>query len=315
MAENRKEAMELWVEKYRPQTLDDILLPNRIKKRFENGLDTNILLVGSAGIGKTTLARILAKDFTSRMINASLDNGIESVRNKICNFAQTSSLKNFFKCIILDECDNLSNSAQASLRGAIEQFHKVCRFIFTCNYPEKLIDPLKSRFEIVDLNFTAEEEIEQTRLCMRRIIEICKLENVKINADAVRALIKLYFPDMRSIIKTIQSLSKITDNITAEHVQKQSLNAPNVELYKYLVEHSHPADIYKYIKPKFANKERECYGSLSGDFIDYLMETNHSDKIGQVAVIVSKYQYEQERAVDKIIPLLACCFEIARLFK
>lgn len=315
MATVNKEAMELWVEKYRPQTIEDILLPERIKKRFANGLDTNILLVGSAGIGKTTLARILAQNFTSKLINASLDNGIESVRNKICAFAQTSSLKNFYKCIILDECDNLSNAAQSSLRGAIEQFHKVARFIFTCNYPEKLIDPLKSRFEIIDLNFTEAEEIEQTKLCMRRIIEIARKEGLTIDADAVRALIKMYFPDMRSIVKTLQSLSRVTKNITAEHVQKQSLSAPNVELYKYLMENSHPAEIYKYIKPKFANKERECYAALSSSFIDYLMETGHSDRVGQVAVIVAKYSYEQEKAIDKIIPLLACCFEIARLFK
>lgn len=307
--------MGLWVEEFRPQTLDDILLPERIKKRFANGLDTNILLVGSAGIGKTTLARILAKDYTSKLINASLDNGIESVRNKICNFAQTAGLKNHYKVIILDECDNLSQSAQSSLRGAIEQFHKVARFIFTCNYPEKLLDPIKSRFEIVDLNFTEEEEVEQIRLCMRRIIEICKIKGVKIDADSVRALIKLYFPDMRTIIKTLQALSKVTDNITIDHIQKQSSASPNIELYKYLVEHSHPTDIYKYIKPKYANKERECYGALSSQFIDYLMDNGHSDKVGQVAVIVSKYSYEQERAIDKIIPLLACCFEISRLFK
>lgn len=315
MATLEKIDRTLWTEKYRPQTLDDILLPSRIKKRFERGLDTNILLVGSAGIGKTTLARILAKDFTSKLINASLDNGIESVRNKIVNFASTAGLKNHYKVIILDECDNLSTSAQSSLRGAIEQFHSVARFIFTCNYPEKLLDPIKSRFEIIDLNFTAEEEIEQTRLCMKRIIEICKLEGLKIDADSVRALIKLYFPDMRTIVKTLQSLSRITDTITLDLIQKQSLNSEDAELYKFICSSSHPVDIYKYIKPKYANKERECYGALSTEFIDWLIANSKGDKIGQVSVIVSKYMYESEKAIDKLIPLLACVFELSRLFK
>lgn len=315
MAESTRIDRELWTERYRPQTLDDILLPARIKKRFENGLDTNILLVGSAGIGKTTLARILAKDFTAKLINASLDNGIESVRNQICNFASTAGLKNHYKVIILDECDNLSLQAQSSLRGAVEQFHKVARFIFTCNYPEKLLDPIKSRFEIIDLNFTEEEEIEQTKLCMKRIIEICKNENIHIDADSVRALIKLYFPDMRTIVKTLQALSRVTNNITVDLIQKQSLNSEDAELYKFIVEYSHPVDIYKYIKPKYANKERECYAALSTEFIDWMIANGKGDKIGQVSVIVSKYMYESEKAIDKLIPLLACVFELSRLFK
>lgn len=315
MATLEKIDRTLWTEKYRPQTLDDILLPSRIKKRFERGLDTNILLVGSAGIGKTTLARILAKDFTSKLINASLDNGIESVRNKIVNFASTAGLKNHYKCIVLDEVDNLSLAAQSSLRGAIEQFHSVARFIFTCNYPEKLIDPIKSRFEIIDLNFTADEEIEQTRLCMKRIIEICKFEGLKIDADSVRALIKLYFPDMRSIVKTLQALSRISSNIVLDMIQKQSMNSENSELYKFICSSSHPVDIYKYIKPKYANKERECYESLSSNFLDWLIANNKGDKIGQVSVIIAKYMFESEKAIDKLIPLLACIFELSRLFK
>lgn len=317
MATEQDVRMRLWVEKYRPQRLEDIILPERIKKRFANGLDSNLLFVGTQGVGKTTLAKILAKDFSVKVINASLDNGIDSVRNQIVNFCSSaSSFKSSYKVVILDESDHLSTQAQAAIRGTIEEYHKVARFIFTCNFPEKILDPIKSRLEIVDFNFTAEEEQEQMQLTMRRIVDITRNEGITISADAVRALMKIYFPDLRSIIKNIQSISKTTKNIEEQDVTKVSTTEPNVELYNFLIHAKTPEEIYSFISGRFKNKEHECYKSLGTQFIDYLLTIEDKKKhIGKVATIIHRYQYESEKSIDKIIPLLACCFELSMCFR
>lgn len=316
--QSKEEArMSLWVEKYRPRTLKDIILPQRIKKRFENGLDSNLLFVGTQGVGKTTLARILAKDFDVKVINASLDNGIESVRNQIVNYCSSApSFKSNYKVVILDESDHLSQQAQAAIRGTIEEYHKVARFIFTCNFPEKILDPIKSRLEIIDFNFTEAEEQEQLRESMIRIVDICKHEGINITADAIRALMKIYFPDLRSIIKNLQSISKTTNTINESDVTLVSTTEPNLELYDFLINAKAPEQIYSFIAGRFKNKEHECYKSLGTQFIDYLITIEgKKHNIGRVASIIHKYQYESDKSIDKLIPLLACCFEISMCFR
>ena len=155
----------VWVEKYRPQTLDEIMLPDRIKKMFTNGCQGNFFFFGLQGTGKTTIAKILAKGHDTLQINASSENGIDTVRNKIVNFCQAASFRGY-RFVILDEADMLSQQAQTALRGTIEMFYKTTRFIFTGNYPEKLLAPIMSRFEQIDMNFTAEEEKEQAKMDM-----------------------------------------------------------------------------------------------------------------------------------------------------
>lgn len=304
----------IWVEKYRPRTLQDIMLPQRIKDKFKDGCYGNFLFVGIQGCGKTTLARILAGNYDTLIINASIDNGVDVIREKIIKFCANASFKGY-RYVILDEADMLSQAAQAGLRGTIEMFNKVARFIFTCNYPEKILDPIKSRLEIIDMNFTEEEEREQYINHLKRVVQICKKEGLKITQAPAEMLVKKHFPDLRTVINTLQSLSKTTDEITVDSISKESLNSADKELYEFLMKASYPPDIYAYIKSNYVNKERECYQKLSSEFIDWLIANDKGGYITQIAVIVHKYQYESERSIDKLISLLACCAEISRVFK
>lgn len=304
----------VWIEKYRPQTLDEIMLPDRIKKMFANGCNGNFFLYGLQGTGKTTLARILARGHDTLQINASSENGIDTVRNKIVNFCQAASFRGV-RFVILDEADMLSQAAQTALRGTIEMFYKSTRFIFTGNYPEKLLPPIMSRFEQIDMNFLESEEEEQYVNHMRRIVYICKQEGLKITKPAAEALLKQYFPDLRSVINKLQSISRFSKEVTVEAIKQDVLKTGDVELFEFLIKASYPPDIYAYVKSKYMNKERDCYSALGGPFIDWLIASGKGDKIAQVAVIVHKYQFESERSIDKLISILACCCEISRLFK
>ena len=304
----------VWIEKYRPQTLDEIMLPDRIKKMFANGCNGNFFLYGLQGTGKTTLARILARGHDTLQINASSENGIDTVRNKIVNFCQAASFRGV-RFVILDEADMLSQAAQTALRGTIEMFYKSTRFIFTGNYPEKLLPPIMSRFEQIDMNFLESEEEEQYVNHIRRIVHICKQEGLKITKPAAEALLKQYFPDLRAVINKLQSIPRFSKEVTVEAINQDVLKTGDVELFEFLIKASYPPDIYAYVKSKYMNKERDCYSALSGPFIDWLIASGKGDKIAQVAVIVHKYQFESERSIDKLISLLACCCEISRQFK
>jgi DNA polymerase III delta prime subunit len=295
--------------------MEEIILPVRLKEKFKEGLYANFLFVGSQGIGKTTLALILSKFSTVKVINASLDNGIDSVRNQIVNYCQTSSMKGEKKVMILDEADHLSPQAQASLRGTIEMFHKVAFFILTCNYPEKILDPIKSRLVVIDFNFTEKEEQEQVFGYYKRIKYICDDNNLKISADAIQMLVKKNFPDFRAIVQALQDISRDTQDIKLTDVTKTSLHSYNKELYDFLISETYPPKIYAYIKANFVNKEHECFMALGTQFLDYLIDIGKTKNAEMIPSIVHRYSYESIGVPDKLIPLLACCFEITRIFR
>lgn len=308
----------LWTEKYRPTILSDACFPKRIHDTFKDGIQSNLMLQGIQGTGKTTLAKILCKGFSVLQLNGSIENSIDDIRGSVMQFCMISGFDNKKKIVWIDEADHLSQQAQAGLRGTIEKFHKVAFFIFTCNYPEKIMEPIRSRFEIVNYNFTDLDEIkEQENNYIRRIAYICKEEGLELKKSGALELIKRYYPDIRSMINTVQSISRTTKIIDDKSLAVTSSGDYDVELYNLLMTTSYPPDLYKYIKAKFANKESKAYESLSTIFLEWLMsdEINKSAKVGEVASCVHKYQYESVGAIDKLIPLLACAFEINRLIR
>ena len=220
----------LWVEKYAPSTIDDCVLPDKLKEEFSS-METvpNMLFIGNAGVGKTTVARVLCdiNNIDYLFMNASLENGIDDVRNKIQSFATTTALFGDYKVLLLDEADNLSPDAQKSLRALIEAHQNNCRFILTCNYAHKLIPPLRSRLQ--EYNFTYPTDGKTLKnTFVKRLLKILQLEKVSLDKEDVPTLVSLVdlsYPNWRNCIHQLQRVtakgsidSSILSQIKEQHI-------------------------------------------------------------------------------------------------
>ena len=214
----------LWVEKYAPQTIEDCVLPDGLKKEFSS-METlpNMLFIGNAGVGKTTVATVLCKTLNTDMLfmNASLENGIDDVRNKIQSFATTTALFGDYKVLLLDEADNLSPDAQKSLRALIEAHQNNCRFILTCNYAHKLIPPLRSRLQEYSFTYPTDGKTLRNTF-VKRLLEILRQEKVNLSKEDVPTLVSLVnlsYPNWRNCIHQLQRVAakgSIDSNILAQ---------------------------------------------------------------------------------------------------
>lgn len=203
----------LWVTKYRPQTVAETILPTTLKKTFQTFVDQknipNLLLNGGAGIGKTTVAKAMCNELDCDVltINASLNGNVDTLRNEISQFASTMSFKSGRKIVFLDEADNLTQATQAGLRAFMEEFASNCGFILTCNFKNRIIEPLHSRLSVIDFSIPKEEQPKLAMEFFKRMEEILTAEGVGYDKDAVVALIKQHFPDWRRVIGELQRYS------------------------------------------------------------------------------------------------------------
>ena len=224
----------LWVEKYRPNTIRDCVLPDELKKTFglfvQDKHIPNMILSGGPGVGKTTVAKAMIDEIgsTYMMINGSEESGIDVLRTKIKNFASTVSLEGGRKYIILDEADYLNpQSTQPALRGFMEEFHKNCGFILTCNYKNRLIEPLQSRCSNIDFTIRNGERIKLAKLFFERVQDILNKEQIKFEPKAIAELINKYFPDWRRCLNELQRYSSsgqidagILVNLSSENIKE-----------------------------------------------------------------------------------------------
>lgn len=224
----------LWVQKYRPSTVEDTILPERIKKSFvkfvEDKSIPNLLLSGGPGMGKTTVALAMLKELECDYIikNGSLNVNIDTLRREIASFASSTSFAGGRKYVILDEADNMSAShVQPALRNFMEEFSRNCGFILTCNYKNKLIEPVRSRLSYIDFSFNKEEKAQMAAQFFKRVCGILDSENVEYDKRVVSQVLKNYFPDFRRTIgelQTYSSLGKIDEtiltNVKGEHIDE-----------------------------------------------------------------------------------------------
>jgi len=300
----------LWVEKYRPQKIDDCVLPKNLKETFKQFVQTgelpNFLFCGTAGVGKTTVAKALCNEIGAEylLINGSEESGIDVLRTKIKSFASTVSLTDSKKVIILDEADYLNpNSTQPALRAFIEEFSNNCRFIFTCNYKNRIIDPLHSRCSVIDFKIENNEKQQIASSFFKRVMNILTQENIVADQKVVAELVTKHFPDWRRVLNELQRYSvsgKIDSgillNVTEESFKQLITNLKDknyTEVRKWVAKNGDSDTI---------NIFRQLYDTSSVNI--------EAASIPQLVLILADYQYKAAFVADHEVNLMAALTEI-----
>ena len=299
----------LWVEKYRPKTISDCILPESIKNTFIEFVGQkeipNLLLSGGSGIGKTTVARAVCEELHADyiLINGSEESGIDVLRNKIKTFASTVSLQGGYKVVILDEADYLNpQSTQPALRGFIEEFHKNCRFIFTCNFKNRIIEPLHSRCSVIEFKINGNKN-QLANEFMGRVESILKEEKIGFDEKAIAELIMKHFPDWRRVLNELQRYSVGGTIDSAILVEFSDVKVD--DLIKTLRAKDFPG-VRKWVVSNLDNDTSVLLRRL----YDGLCQTLDGPSIAAAVLIIAKYQYQIAFVADQEINLLAALTEI-----
>lgn len=300
----------LWVEKYRPRTISECILPESLKNTFseivENDQVPNMLFTGTAGLGKTTVARAICNQLNLDyiLINGSEEGNIDTLRTKIKHFASTVSLEGDLKVVILDEADYLNaQSTQPALRGFIEEFSDNCRFIMTCNFKNRIIEPLHSRCSIYEFNTSKKDMVNLCGKFYQRTLDILRQENVEFSdAKAIAELIMRYAPDWRRVLNELQR-SSIGGKLNLAMLQSNS------DQYDDLFEHLKKKDFKKMRKWVSDNMDVDS-SVVFRSIYDSMYEKVEPSSIPQLVLYLADYQYKNAFVADHELNMVACMTEI-----
>ena len=303
--------MSLLVEKYRPTKIEDCVLPKSIKQMFtdiaKSGDVPNLILNGGAGCGKTTVAKALCNELgiDYLFVNASEDSGIDVLRTRIRNFASTVALGGGKKVVILDEADYLNpQSTQPALRGFIEEFAVNCRFIMTCNFKSRIIEPLHSRCTVIDFKIPAKEKPTFAQEFLARAKFVMDAEEIQYDEKVVAQLIVKNFPDFRKVLNLIQRYS------VSGAIDSGILATSSDITVKTLIDAMQKKDFNAIRKWAVDNADKEMAGIFRRIY-DALQDSVEPSSIPQAVLIISEYQYKSAFVADQEINLVACCLMLA----
>ncbi len=300
----------LWVEKYRPTSLDTYIgnehLKSKVSVYLESGDLPHLLLYGKAGTGKTTLAKLLVNNIECdyMYINASDENSVDTVRNKVRGFASTMGFKDY-KIIILDECDYITPNAQAALRNLMETFSKHCRFILTCNFVERIIDPIQSRCQSFQVIPPSKKEVAL------HLHNILKEENIASKMDDVAGLVNAGYPDIRRVINSCQR--QCVDGMLV--VDKQSLIESDYKMKLLeIIKKENRKDAFKGVRKLLADSQVTDFAELYKLMYDEV-DSYGKGHIAECILIIAKYQLSDTQVVDKEINAMAMIIELLGVIK
>ena len=299
----------LWVEKYRPKTISDTILPDELKQTFQQFVDQdnipNLLLSGGPGVGKTTIARAMCEQLNVDyiVINGSMNGNIDTLRTEIKDFASTISFTGNRKYVILDEADYLNpQSTQPALRNFMEEYSKNCGFILTCNFKNRIIDPLHSRCSVIEFKINSKDKASMASQLFKRVKAILSDENVSYDQKTLAELITLYFPDFRRVINELQRYSttgSIDSGILANH-------SSNIQDLVGILKSKKFVDMRKWIADHKDMDTAQLYRQLYDNASQYVKPQS----IPQLVVTLADYQYKAAFVADHEINNVACMTEL-----
>ena len=300
----------LWVEKYRPKTVDDCILPNELKSTFQKFVDDknipNLILAGGPGVGKTTVAKAMLEQLSCDYIciNGSLSGNIDTLRNDIKQFASSVSFSGGRKYVILDEADYLNpQSTQPALRNFMEEFSKNCGFILTCNFKNRIIEPLHSRCSVIDFKIPKEESPILASNFMSRVFSILKNENVDYVEEVVAQFITKHFPDWRRVINELQRYSV---HGTIDTGILSSISDDSFKTLIQLLKTKNFTEVRKWVGLNIDNEPSLFFRKLYDNLGQYMKPKS----IPQVVLVLADYQYKSAFVADQEINFVACLTQI-----